>query len=158
MNFKINNTRELKSLHLLHKIKTLKNFFENLNSFGIFITAANLHPIARIETHEKFLSQNLKITKISHKLIKIIFKNQNTEILQHLLSGPIYLIENKNNNLILKDKLSSIFTQKNFILRFIYLNQQLYRLEESVSLLQNMTGIQQNDLIKTLKSKQIILF
>ena len=130
MNFKINNTRELKSLHLLNKIKKLKLFLKESKSCGIFITSAHLHPIERIETHSKFLVHNLKITKISHKLIKILFKDTTQESWKNLLSGPIYLIEDNLNNLLTKENLNTILSYKKFTFRFLYLNQHMYRSDE----------------------------
>ena len=159
MDLKINNTRELKSLHLINKIKKLNAFLEDSTSCGIFVTTATLHPSIRIETNEQFLSHNLKITKVSHKLIKSIFKYKSKKTFKNLLSGPVYLIEDTLNNLLLKDKLNTILSYKNFTFRFLYLNQQLYRSEEVFNLLQTialpLTHIESTTSVKT---KQVILF
>ena len=93
MNIQINNTRELKSLYLLKNIRKLELFFKNPISCGVFVTCATLQPNLRIDTNEKFLTNNLKINKVSNKLIKIIFQDFSKEIVKNLLSGPIYLIE-----------------------------------------------------------------
>jgi hypothetical protein len=159
MNFKINNTRELKSLHLINKIKKLNSFLEDSKKCGIFVTTATLHPNVRIDINEQFLSNNLKITKISHKLIKILFKYKSKETFKNLLSGPVYLIEDTLNNLISKDNLNRIFSYKNFTFRFLYLNQQLYRSEEVFILLQNIAlPSKRIESTSSVKTKQVILF
>jgi len=148
MNLKINNTRELKSLLLLNNIKKLRFFLDNANTCGIFITSPTLHPSARIETHEKFLVNNLKITKISHKLIKIIFKTEDKALLHNLLSGSVYLIEDNLNNLLSKDNLNLILSYKKFTMRFLYLNQHMYRSEEVLTLLQNINAPNLKSILK----------
>ena len=158
MTLNIQNLRELKSLRLSNKIKNLKLFFQNPNSYGIIISCANLHPNARIETHQEFLMQNLKITKISNKLIKIIFKLKTKENIQHLLNGPTYLIENVSNSkdLITKNNLKTILEYKTFSFKFLYVNQQIYRSEEVFSILEQLSAPKLNT--TTLKPKQTLLF
>jgi len=160
MNLKINNTRELKSLLLSNKIKTLKTFLEDSNRCGIFITCATLHPIERIKTHQQFLMNDLKITRISHKLIKIIFKFNAKETFKNLLSGPVYLIQDSSNSksILTKNKLNSILSYKPFTLRFLYINQQLYRNEEIFPLLEHITTSAFADPLISIKSKNILLF
>ena len=157
MNIQINNTRELKSLYLLKNIRKLELFFKNPISCGVFVTCATLQPNLRIDTNEKFLTNNLKINKVSNKLIKIIFQDFSKEIVKNLLSGPIYLIEDDLNDLLSHNKLNTILQYKNFTFRFFYINQQLYRSEEIFPLLE-AKNLSLKDTIFTLKNKKILLF
>ena len=102
--------------------------------------------------------QNLKITKISNKLIKIIFKLKTKENIQHLLNGPTYLIENVSNSkdLITKNNLKTILEYKTFSFKFLYVNQQIYRSEEVFSILEQLSAPKLNT--TTLKPKQTLLF
>ena len=132
MSFLYNNTRELKSLKLFNKTKKLELLFQEENTCGIIVSCAGLHSKERIQTQEQFLENKLEITKISNKLIKLLCKNENLESLNNLLKGSLFLIQNKTKNLLLLSDptINIILNYKPFRLRFLLLNQHLYRPKE----------------------------
>ena len=157
MKVKINNIKELKSLQLYSKIKKFNSFLNDKNTCGIFITSAELHPKIRIEAAEQFLNNNLKVTKISARLIKILLKFNNQDTLENLLTGPVYLIEAKQD-LLIKNNLDLILSFKKFKFRFLYYKQQIYRSEEVLTLIQNLNKNIYNNSLITLKLNKILLF
>lgn len=161
MLFLHNDNRELKSLKLYNKTQRLKVLFQDNNSCGILVSCAGLHSSERIQMHEQFLENNLKISKLSNKLIKILFKNNELDFLNNLLRGSIFLIEEKVitdnlkvNSLLTENKLNIILNYKALKFRFLVWNQELYRQEEALHLIKRIVN-PTNNLIRTLKIHQI---
>lgn len=117
--------RELKSFRLLNKVKKLNLFFTLKNTSGLIVSCAGLHPKQRIETYEQFIAQNLKITKISNKLILMLCRknNINIDLLQNLLQGSLFLIQDntiENTLTLTKTKLDVILNYTRFKVRFLF--------------------------------------
>jgi hypothetical protein len=121
-----NDNRELKSLKLFNKTQKLKLLFQEHNNCSIIVSCAGLHSNERIQIHEQFLENNLKISKISNKLVRILFKTKQLDFMNNLLRGSIFLIEERvkstnpqTNSLLTQNKLNIILNYKALKFRFL---------------------------------------
>jgi hypothetical protein len=154
----IQNTRELKSLQLLNKIKKLNSFLEQSKNCGIFMTIPNMRPEERLSMNLQFLMNGIQITKLSHKLLKTVLKDGTKKNLQELVSGPIYLLEDLNNATFSNENLAHILSYKKFTFRFLYVNQQLYRSGEVLNFLKDLSKVSKNSTDVSIKIKPLLLF
>lgn len=154
----IQNTRELKSLQILNKIKKLNSFLDQPKSCGIFMTITNMRPEERLVMNLHFLTNGIQITKLSHKLMKIVLKDGDKKNLQELVSGPLYLVEDLNHDFFSNENLDRILSYKNFTFRFLYVNQQLYRSSEVLKFLKDLTKISKTSTDVSLKTKPFLMF
>jgi hypothetical protein len=116
------NTRELKSLRLFKNSKNLELLFQEKNTCGLIVSCASLHPKERIQTQENFLEKELKITKISNKLIQFLCKKDTLAPLNNLLQGALYLVQDTKKDsafLLNNENLNNILNYKAFRLRFL---------------------------------------
>jgi hypothetical protein len=67
--------REIRSFRLRYRTLELKNFFDNKDSFGLFMMSDTLHPNERIINKKDFIQHNLKITNVSKKTASFIAKD-----------------------------------------------------------------------------------
>ena len=125
MSNQYSNTRELKSFKLVNKIKTLESFFSKKNQCGIIISCSGIHSKERILLHEALHEHQLKITKISNKLIRILCKTRSSVSLvpvDNLLRGSLFLLESNTteaDSLLMESKIKTILNNKTFIFRFL---------------------------------------
>jgi hypothetical protein len=89
--------REIRSFHLRKKLLDLKQFFEQKNSFGIFMMTDTLQPFDRINNRKNFFENALTVKSISKKIVIFLTKNSEMIPLQNLLKGNVVLFYNKNN-------------------------------------------------------------
>lgn len=128
---KIDN-RELRSLRLRNKIFNLRNFFENENSFGLFMMNDSLQPNTWILKREEYAKHNLKIETISKKVANYLTNETSWEKVKFLLKGNVVLITPKNpNSLTLNpQQIKFLISQEKYFLRFIYWKHSFYRFQE----------------------------
>lgn len=126
------NTRELKSLRLIKNSKDLEDLFQEKNSCGLIVSCAGLHSKERIQTQDQFLEKNLKITKISNKLMRFLCANNTLNTLNNVLHGSLFLIQDvsSKSSVLNNENLNIILNYKTFKIRFLFWNQNLYRPKE----------------------------
>jgi hypothetical protein len=90
--------REIRSFHLRKKMLDLKKFFEQHNSFGIFMMMDTLQPSDRINNRKDFFTNELAVKNISKKIVIFLIKNSAMIPVQNLLKGNVVLFYNKTNN------------------------------------------------------------
>jgi hypothetical protein len=123
-------SRELKSFKINNQINKIRSFFEKPNSFGIFAMYDSLHPNERILLRDSLNKRNLKITCIPKNISKIMFKAELLKGLKNLIQNNIILITDINNNTINDDNIRFILSDNKFSVRFIFSNNQIYRVNK----------------------------
>ena len=122
------------------------------------MTITNMRPEERLVMNLHFLTNGIQITKLSHKLMKIVLKDGDKKNLQELVSGPLYLVEDLNHDFFSNENLDRILSYKNFTFRFLYVNQQLYRSSEVLKFLKDLTKISKTSTDVSLKTKPFLMF
>lgn len=126
--------RELRSLKLKLKSVKLKSLFESTTNLAFFMMTDNIQPDDRIALRKKFAEYDLELTFLSKKLLKLWMKNPEWLILKNLLSGNVVRITRKTNPCdatpFSTEILNFIQQQKQFDLRCVVWNQQIYRKEK----------------------------
>ena len=126
--------RELRSLKLKLKSVKLKSLFESKENLAFFMMTDNIQPYDRLELRKKFSEYDLELTFLSKKLLKLWMKNPEWIILKNLLSGNVVRITRKINPCdstpFTTEILNFILQQKQFDLRCVVWNQQIYRKEK----------------------------
>ena len=133
--------RELRSLKLKLKSLQLKSFFESEQNLAFFMMTDNIQPYDRLELRKKFAEYDLHLTFLSKKLVKLWMKNPTWATVKNLLSGNVVKItrkKNPNSSLPFSpDILNFILQHKQFDLRCVIWNQQVYRKEKWVEYVSN---------------------
>lgn len=113
--------REIRSFRLRNRTIDLKNFFANEKGLACFMLTDVIQPKDRIALRENFSNQNLNLTFLSKKVIKLWFKDKEELLdLKTLLLGNVVKIEVLNPMLPLtKENLKFLLEQKDFHLQFI---------------------------------------
>ena len=123
--------RELRSLKLKLKSLKLNSFFENKDNLAFFMMTDHIQPKDRLEIRKNFAAYDLELTFLSKKLIKLWMKNPEWVTVKNLLSGNVVKITRKSTDqksLTFSSELFNfILQQKQFDLRCVIWNQQIYR-------------------------------
>ena len=123
--------RELRSLKLKLKSLKLNSFFENKDNLAFFMMTDHIQPKDRLEIRKNFAAYDLELTFLSKKLIKLWMKNPEWITVKNLLSGNVVKITRKSTeqkSLTFSSELFNfILQQKQFDLRCVIWNQQIYR-------------------------------
>ena len=126
--YKIDN-RELRSFKLRHKVLNLRTFFDDQNSFGLFMMNDSLQPNKWISKRKEYNDNNLKFETITKKTANYLTPNKDWETIKLLLNGNVNLIKPKDTKaLTLTPKqITFLITQEKYSLRFGYWKQTLFR-------------------------------
>jgi len=123
--------RELRSLKLKAKAVKLKSFFESEENLAFFMMTDHIQPKNRLEIRKKFAAHDLELNFLSKKLIKLWMKNPDWSTLKNLLFGNVVKITKRSSDLksntFSPELFKFILEQKEFDLRCVIWNQQLYR-------------------------------
>jgi hypothetical protein len=114
--------REIRSFHLRKKMLDLKQFFEQNNSFGLFMMTDTLQPSDRINTRKDLSANNLVAKNVSKKIVLLLTQKASMASLQNLLKGNVVLFHNKNNNMTYTSNQLNYLLKKenNLHTRFLY--------------------------------------
>ncbi len=130
--------REIRSFRLRQKTLDIKQFFENTNSFGLFMMTDTFQPKDRIANRNTFIQHKLKVINLSKKIVNFLTANNSMKPLQHLLKGNVVLFRNKDNAPILNiNALTFLLTDKNLSPRFLYWNKNIYLKSDIIKLIDN---------------------
>jgi hypothetical protein len=145
--------REIRSFHLRKKMLTLKQFFDQQNSFGVFMMMDTLQPSDRINNRKDFFDNDFTVKSISKKIVIFLTKNSAMTPLQNLLKGNVVLFYNKTNNTIYKPNQLRYLLKKdnNMYPRFLYWNQTIYREKDLCKLISN------NETIKSVQNLSLLI-
>lgn len=125
--------REIRSFRIREKALNFNSLISKQNKFACFLMADLIQPSDRALLKDAFEEQELKLTFLSKKMVDILLKDNNNFTLKNLLKGNVIKIEpysfTRTDNLNFQDKIRFIMNQNSFNLRFIILNESLYRKE-----------------------------
>lgn len=119
------DAREIRSFRLRYRTLELKSFFENKQSFGLFIMTETIQPKDRIE--KQLNPGSLQMTNISKKISKFLTKQQNWTAVQNLLAGNVVVLKNKSQTPLSPDILKKILQKPQTTPRFLFWNETIYR-------------------------------
>ena len=121
------DNREIRSFRLRSRIKDLKNFFFQEKTIGIFIFSDSLTPIDRAFLREQLLLRKMHIVFYPKTLFQFLFKDLKNKELDNILQGDVFLIRKFDNKSFEEVDLKFLLNQSNFFIRFLYMNQSIYR-------------------------------
>lgn len=125
--------REIRSFRIREKALNFNSLINKQNKFACFLMADLIQPSDRALLKDLFEEQELKLTFLSKKMVDILIKDNEILTLKNLLKGNVIKIEpyafSRTDNLNIQDKIRFIMSQNSFNLRFIILNEGLYRKE-----------------------------
>lgn len=119
--------REIRSFRLWYHTLELKSFFENKQSFGLFMMADTLQPSDRINNRENFIKYRVRITKISKKIGNFLTKNIKWFPIKNLFLGNVILACDIDNLPIKPNSIQFLLKNIEFSIRFLYWNENIYR-------------------------------
>ena len=122
------DNREIRSFRLRSRIKDLKNFFFKENTIGVFIFSDSLTPIDRAFLREQLLLRKMYIVFYPKTLFQFLFKDLKNKELDYILQGDVFLIRKFDNQNFKEVDLK--FLLSNFLIRFLYMNQSIYRSQD----------------------------
>jgi hypothetical protein len=151
--------REIRSFRLRYRTLELKNFFDNKDSFGLFMMSDTLHPNERIINKKDFIQHNLKITNVSKKTASFIAKDSQWNSIKNLLKGNVILIKDRQNKNLNLTTLTYLIRNSNFSTRFLFWNQNIHREKDLLRLIDpknnNISPITISLLIKKIALKPL---
>lgn len=134
--------REIRSFRIREKTLNFNNLFNKKDKFACFLMADLIQPSDRAQLKDAFEEQELKLTFLSKKMVDLLFKDKGSITLKNLLKGNVIKIEpyetSKTDNLSLQTKIRFVLSQNSFNLRFIVLNDGLYRREKIEKFLERL--------------------
>lgn len=124
------DNREIKSFRLRYKIKDLKSFFSKETSEGVFVFSDSLKPKDRAILREQLSLRQLQINFYSKTLFQFLLKDSKYNNLKNLLQGDVFLIKKIDSTQLSQSDLNFILSQTNLLVRFLFLNQSVYNIED----------------------------
>ncbi len=125
--------REIRSFRIREKALNFNSLINKPNKFACFLMADLIQPSDRALLKDVFEEQELKLTFLSKKMVDLLVKDNEIFNLKNLLKGNVIKIEpyssSQLDNLTLQNKIRFIMSQNSFNLRFVILNEGLYRKE-----------------------------
>lgn len=125
--------REIKSFRLRYRLENLKNIINVPLKESLFVTLNNITPLA---LKKQLLNENIQLTAISQKTVKLLLNNNTNNNdaktlnkIQNSLTGNVYAIY-KNNNEHLNYR--NILIHKNLNFHFLISNNIIYRNKEQL--------------------------
>ena len=141
--------RELRIFRLKYRIEELRFLIENKNAVSFCVTTS-LHPEEREKLRVELNKLNFNVVSVSKNIIYFLFQSSGWKNVCNLLECKLFLILNKNNDLILEKKyLLALTNLNNFSMRLFLYNNQIYRKESLKILLSSLSPSENN-------SKQIL--
>jgi len=141
VNYKFEN-REVRSFRIREKTINFNNLFNKKDKFACFLMADLIQPSDRALLRDAFEEQKLKLTFLSKKMVTLWVKDKGIAPLSNLLKGNVIKIEpiedSLGNTVELQNKIQFIINQKSFNLRFLVLNEGLYRKEKVEKLIERL--------------------
>lgn len=113
--------REIKSFRLRYRIANLKNGLNATTAENVFVTLNN---VSASGLKKGLQTDNLSITAVSQKAVKLICKGPQTTMLQNSLRGNVYHIHSRNKQAW---NPNTLLTTSGVNLQLLIANKALYR-------------------------------
>jgi disulfide oxidoreductase YuzD len=134
--------REIRSFRIREKGLNFSKLFDKKTKFACFLMADLVQPSDRASLKDVFEEERLKLTFMSKKMINLWIKQKDLFVLNNLLKGNVIKIEPYEGYIVedsfLQNKIKFIFNQNSFNLRFLLLNNNVYRKDRVEKLIERL--------------------
>ena len=151
------DNRELRSFKLHHKVLHLRTFFQEENSFGLFMMNDLLQPEDRIAKRKTYIDHNITVKNISKKMGRYLTADSKWNPVHNLLKGSVVFIQDKKGAVMSPATINFLIKNERYSLRFVYWKHNIHRFKDLEKVL-HLSDLTNNNIISPLSLLKKTIF